>query len=156
MDQNTGKKGTPFHQGYISLDGGIIYVPNEKQSWLDATVEQSKRARQGQERSFAAEIFLRTSLLPHMESNQPPDEALLVMLLVDFKRARPDLNPEFEIAHIIARLPNHFQYFLIDDLCMDTNTQPAALQHEIVLFNFLEALDFQSIDSAVRKRLQSD
>lgn len=156
MDQNTGKNDRQLPQGYAVLDGGIIYVPNEEHSWLETTVEQSKKTCQGQERAFAAEIFLKTSLLPLVESGQQPDEAQLVILLTDFKRARPDLNTEFEMAHIVARLLNHFQYFLLDDFNTDENAQSDAMRHEMDLFFTLEILNFQRIDSAVRERLQSD
>ena len=104
---------------------------------------------------MASEVFLQSQLFPLVDGQTQLDENTLVDLLVDFKRRRADLNVEFEISQVMARLLNRFQYHLIDDAEGTGPELPDALEQQLDLFARLADLDFERIDEAVRDRLRS-
>ena len=103
---------------------------------------------------MASEVFLKSCLFPRQENGEPLNEIVLVNLLVDFKQSRNDLDVDFEMAQIVARLLGRFQCYQVDG----NDALPICdfLEQELNLFASLAELDFQYIDEAVRNRLQSE
>jgi hypothetical protein len=136
-------------------DGHVEYVAGYQRSWLDRATGRDESVVRSQERAVAAEVFLHSCLFPLAETSQNLDEATLVDLLVEFKRLRRDLDGEFQMAHISARLLSRFECYLIDDEDATPAVSDSAVR-EMDLFSSLADLDFQHIDVAVRERLHSD
>lgn len=157
MSPKTERNQQSFRRENAALDGGMAFRTGTKTTWITGAVRPDEHIRRSQERAMAAEVFLQSCLFPLAEAGSQPDETRLVDLLAAFKRARRDLDGSFEMAHVNARLLSRFQCYLLDD--PDPN-QPLALesdslQRELALFTSLAELDFQRIDTAVRKRLHS-
>jgi hypothetical protein len=157
MNSKTGKNQQSFPRWDAALEGPMAFASGTKSTWLPDTLGPDVNIRRSQERAMAAEVFLQTCLFPLAEEGSQPDETRLVDLLATFKRARRDLDNGFEMAHVTARLLNRLQCYMLDD---PDPTQPLALesdslQRELALFTSLAELDFQRIDTAVRKRLHS-
>lgn len=132
----------------------VEYYPGPADSWLKRVIGDDEETRTCQERAMASEVFLQSSLFPRQETGAPLDESALVDLLVDFKRSREDLNVDFEMAQVVARLLGRFQCYQIED--NDALPLSDSLERELDLFTSLAELDFQSVDEAVRNRLQSE
>jgi hypothetical protein len=132
----------------------VEYYPGPTDSWLRRVAGDDEETRTCQERSMASEVFLKSWLFPRQENREPLDESALVDLLVDFKQSREDLDVDFEMAQIVARLLGRFQCYQIDD--NDALLLSDSLARELDLFASLAELDFQSIDETVRSRLQSE
>lgn len=137
------------------LDRQFDDDPNARQSWLDKSLGLDSETPRNQKRAIAAELFLRTRLLPRIEANQPVNEPILVEQLVDFRRSCKEGDVYFEMSQVAVRLLSRFQCHLLDDQHFSLAAPSAALQRELELFTILAALDFQAIDIAVREQLYS-
>ena len=150
------KHGKGTRPGNIIMVEQVEYGVGDKGAWLPSSLGLDEDTRLYQARAIASEIFLQTRLFPLIESGQPLDESLVVDLLVDFKRSRDDLDVEFEMAQVAARLLSRFQCHLIDEADSSLPLLSDSLEREMELFTALTELDFESIDATVRDRLDSE
>jgi hypothetical protein len=157
MNNNNGKNEIPIRTGKDVLNKHVEAVPGHRRildgcSWLVSASHLDQDTNNFQARSTASEIFIQTKLFPLIESRSQIHEAILVDLLVDFKRSRIDLDVDFEISQVSANLLNRFQCHLMDD----TDIISDSLQRELDLFVLIADLDFHHIDDVVRNRLKSE
>ena len=146
-DDQTEKHINSIEEDEIEFPGG------NKSSWLTSSIGYDKGINVRQVCSMASEIFLQTQLFPRIETQETVDEEKLVSLLVDFKRSRKDLDIEFEMAHVVARILSRFQCHLIDEADGTSPMISDPLSWELDVFFALAELDFQRIDEEVTKRL---
>jgi hypothetical protein len=134
-------------------DQQVEFPMGNKPSWLTSSIgcDKSTHVRQG--RSMASEIFVQTQIFPLIEDQETVDEAKLVSLLVDFKRSRKDLDIEFEMAQVMARILSRFQCHLINEADGTSSLVSDPLSKELEVFFALAELDFQRIDDEVRNQL---
>lgn len=155
MKNKHGKGARAPRPGNAAVDGQVEYSPNDRSAWLINTFDLEEATRSCQARSMASEIFLQTQLFPLAASRIQLDESRIVDLLVDFKRSRRDLDVNFEMAQVMARILSRFQCHLIDDLENSQPVLPDSLEMELNLFVSLADLNIQRIDLAVQDRLHS-
>ena len=124
-------------------------------AWLGNALGLTEDARVSQTRSMSSELFLQTQLFPLIEHQEQVDRRTLVNLLVEFKRSRKDLDVGFEMANVMARILNRFQWYLVDEEDSTLNLPSDTLERELDLFISLAELDFKSIDEEVQARLLS-
>jgi len=155
MKTRNDKSLRPLLPGNPVLGRQTDELPVAGQSWLTRTLGLDQETRRSQKCAMAAEVFLKSRLLPWVEARQPIDEPTLVELMVDFGRSRGEGEVGFEMAQVIARLLSRFQHHLIDDADPSLPLLSNSLERELDLFTSLAPLDFQNIDEGVRDRLRS-
>ena len=155
MKNKHGKGTPPLRPGNTVLDGQVEHPTGNKSSWLTGAIGLDEDTRVCQARSMASELFLQTRLFPLIERQAQVDKRTLVDLLVDFKHSRRDLDVEFEMAQVMARILSRFEHHLFDDTDGAQPFLSDSLEREMDLFTSLAELDFQGIDEEVWNRLHS-
>lgn len=137
-----------------SIEEDEIEFPVEnKSSWLTSSISSDKGIHVRQGWSIASEIFLQSQLFPLIEKQEAVDEAKLVSLLVNFKKSRNDLDVDFEMAHVVARILSRFQCHMLNEADDMTSLISDPLSWELDVFFALAELDLQRIDEEVTNRL---
>jgi hypothetical protein len=155
MKNKHDKGAQPLQSENEVLDGQGERSAIDRPSWLGNALGIDKDTRASQARSMSSELFLQTRLFPLIERQVQVDRQTLVDLLVEFKRSRKDLDVGFEIANVMARILNRFQWYLVDDEESNLTLPSDALEREFDLFTALADLDFKNIDEEVQDRLHS-
>ena len=150
MKSKNGKTGRMYQPANIILDGQMEAVTPVRFSWLAGALGLDEDTRVHQRRALAAELFLQTSLFPLLDRAETIDEDKLIKLLILFKHAHPDLNTEFEMSQVSARLLHRFQCRFLND---EEEAGPPVNElqdRDTLCLIALASLDFQRIDEAVR------
>jgi hypothetical protein len=150
------KHGKGTRPGNVVIVEQIEYRAGDRCAWLAGALGIDENTRLYQARAIASEIFLQTRLFPLIEGKQRLDEATVIDLLVGFKQSRDDLDVQFEMAQVMARLLGRFQCHLIDESDNSVPLVSDSLEREMELFIALSELDFEIIDVAVQDRLHSE
>ena len=155
MNNKREKGAQPLPSDEEASDGQGEGRTSARPSWLGSALGMNEDTRISQARSMSSELFLQTRLFPLLERRVPVDRQTLVDLLVEFKRSRKDLDVDFEIANVMARILNRLQWYLMEDETSPLGASSDTLDRDLELLTCLADLDFQRIDAEVSDRLQS-
>ena len=155
MKNKHDKDAQPLQSDNEVLDGQGERPTAGRPAWLGSALGIDEDTRFSQARSMSSELFLQTRLFPLIDRRAQIDRRTLVDLLVEFKRSRKDLDVGFEMANVMARILNRFQWHLVDDEDSALILPSDILDRELDLFTSLADLDFKSIDEEVQDRLHS-
>lgn len=155
MKPKNGKTGRLYQPSNIILESQMEIPAPQRSSWLKSALGLDEETQVRQKLALAAEIFLQTALFPLIDRAEHIDEETLIELLIIFKRLHTELNTEFEMSQVTARLLHRFQCRLMDE--GEPFLPPIAdpPDRDVLCLTTLARLDFQRIDEAVQDQYLS-
>lgn len=121
--------------------------------WLKAALGEDPEALKHQEHCLASENFLQTQLYPLVDREVKFNIALLVNLLVEYKKNTQHAGWDFEISNVIGTILNRFELYSAGNPNVAWSEDFEMLDKDVTLLEILSEMDLQTVDRQVKQRM---